>query len=87
MALTYLEGWFVEEPHRRCGIGAALVAAVEDWARAQGCTELASDTNIENGISESAHAAMGFTEVERIICFKKELSPAPGTATLNTRQP
>ncbi len=80
--VAYLEGWFVEEPHRRCGIGAALVAAVEDWARAQGCTELASDTEIENGISATAHQALGFGEVERIICFKKELSPAPGMATL-----
>jgi aminoglycoside 6'-N-acetyltransferase I len=80
--VAYLEGWFVEEPHRRCGIGAALVAAVEDWARAQGCTELASDTELENGISATAHQALGFGEVERIICFKKELSPAPGTATL-----
>jgi len=80
--VAYLEGWFVEEAHRRCGIGAALVAAVEAWARAQGCAELASDTEIENGISATAHTALGFTEVERIVCFKKELSPALEATTL-----
>lgn len=82
--VAYLEGWFVEETQRRRGVGAALILAVEDWARAQGCTELASDTEIHNHLSESAHAALGFTEVERIICFRKELSAAPGAGGMNS---
>lgn len=80
--VAYLEGWFVEEVHRGRGIGAALVATVEAWARAQGCAELASDTEIHNHISAAAHTALRFTEVERIICFKKDLSLAPETTTL-----
>lgn len=80
--VAYLEGWFVEEAHRQAGVGAALVVAVEDWARAQGCTELASDTEIHNQVSAAAHAALGFTEVERIICFRKDLSPASEATTL-----
>lgn len=82
--VAYLEGWFVETAHRRSGVGRRLVTAVEDWARAQGCTELASDTEIHNHLSESAHAALGFTEVERIICFRKELSAAPGAGGMNS---
>lgn len=78
--VAYLEGWFVEQAHRRRGAGRMLVAAVEAWARAQGCTELASDTELYNTVSATAHAALDFTEVERIICFKKALSPAPVTA-------
>src|SRR5690606_1103463 len=39
----YLEGWYVEEPHRRKGIGAELVRNAEEWARAAGCAEMASD--------------------------------------------
>ena len=34
----YLEGWYVVPQARRCGVGAALVRAAENWARARGCT-------------------------------------------------
>jgi aminoglycoside 6'-N-acetyltransferase I len=71
--VAYLEGWFVEEDRRRNGVGAALVAAVEEWGRSQGCTELASDTEIHNVDSAAAHRALGFSEVERIVCFRKAL--------------
>lgn len=71
--VAYLEGWFVEEPYRRGGVGSALVAAVERWARSQGCTEMASDTEIDNEASAAAHRALGFAEVERIVCFRKDL--------------
>jgi aminoglycoside 6'-N-acetyltransferase I len=71
--VAYLEGWFVEEGQRRKGVGAALVAAVEAWGRAQGCPELASDTGIDNTVSTAAHRSLGFSEVERIVCFRKVL--------------
>ena len=34
----YIEGWYVDEDTRGKGIGRALVAEAEDWAREQGCT-------------------------------------------------
>ncbi len=71
--VAYLEGWFVDEGARRQGIGAALVEAVAAWGRAQGCTELASDAEIDNRDSIAAHRSMGFDEVERIVCFRKAL--------------
>ena len=71
--VAFLEGWYVDEAHRRKGVGAALVAAAEDWARKQGCTEFGSDALLENEISAAAHRALGFEEVERIRCFKKAL--------------
>jgi aminoglycoside 6'-N-acetyltransferase I len=40
----YIEGWFVDEDLRKQGVGRNLVHALEDWARGQGCTEMASDT-------------------------------------------
>jgi len=48
--------------------------AAEGWGRSQGCTEFASDALLENEVSEVAHKALGFIEVERIRCFKKSLS-------------
>jgi len=71
--VAYLEGWFVDESYRGRGIGSALVAAVEEWGRTQGCTELGSDTTIDNDSSAAAHRAIGFEEVDRIICFRKPL--------------
>lgn len=69
----YLEGWFVEEGFRRRGVGAALVEAAIEWARGKGCAEFASDTEIDNDVSAEAHRALGFEEVERIICFRKDV--------------
>ena len=71
--VAYLEGWFVEPAARRKGVGAALVKAAEDWGRASGCTELASDAEIGNDGSVSAHRALGFAITCRNICFRKDL--------------
>jgi len=72
-AVGFVEGWFVREEHRRRGIGAALLRASEEWARAQGCREMASDALIENSDSESAHTALGFEIVDRCVHFRKLL--------------
>jgi aminoglycoside 6'-N-acetyltransferase I len=72
-AVGYVEGWFVLENARRRGIGAALLRAAEDWSRAQGCKEIASDTQIDNGVSQSAHRALGFEVAERAVLFRKSL--------------
>jgi aminoglycoside 6'-N-acetyltransferase I len=71
--VAYLEGWYVDPAHRRHGIGRALVAAAEAWARGHGCVEFASDALLDNDISAAAHRALGFHEVERIRCFRKVL--------------
>ena len=63
----------MEAAHRQKGIGAALVRAAEEWARAEGCTEFGSDTGIHNELSVTAHLALGFAEEERIVCFRKDL--------------
>lgn len=69
----YVEGWFVTDPFRRLGIGTALLAQAEDWARRQGCKEMASDTEIENIGSQRAHLALGFEVVSRSVNFRKRL--------------
>ena len=71
----YLEGWFVEPSRQRQGIGARLVQAAEDWACARGCTEMASDTNLGNKASETAHLKLGFEIAAEVIAFRKTLAP------------
>lgn len=71
--VAYLEGWYVVPGARRNGVGRALIAAAEQWARQQGCTEFGSDAVIDNEISAAAHRALGFTETVQIRCFRKQL--------------
>jgi aminoglycoside 6'-N-acetyltransferase I len=69
----YLEGWYVVPQHRHRGVGRALVAGGEAWARAQGCREFASDTEPDNRVSAAAHLALGFEDAGMIQCFCKTL--------------
>ena len=69
----YIEGWFVQEEFRGKGIAGALTQAAENWAREKGCSEMASDTWLENEASIRAHLKMGYIEVERLVHFVKQL--------------
>jgi aminoglycoside 6'-N-acetyltransferase I len=71
--IPYVEGWYVEPFARRQGLARALMLAAETWARGRGFTELASDTEIFNDEGQSAHAACGFEETERVVNFRKLL--------------
>jgi aminoglycoside 6'-N-acetyltransferase I len=77
-ACGYLEGWFVAAAQRRRGVGRLLVDRAEQWAREQGCTELASDTWIDNEGSQHAHAALGFEVVDRCVHYKKPIAQPGG---------
>jgi aminoglycoside 6'-N-acetyltransferase I len=70
----FLEAWYVTPAWRGRGVGRALVAAVEDWTRRQGCAELASDALLDNAASHAAHAACGFEKTERVVYFRKLLA-------------
>lgn len=74
--VAYLEGIWVDTRARRMGVGVGLVRQAEAWARRLGLTELASDADILNRPSLDFHAAAGFQEVERIVCFRKDI-PSP----------
>lgn len=70
---AYLEGICVKEGHRGRGEAKNLLAYCENWAKEQGCGDLGSDCLIDNEASRAFHLAMGFREVERVICFAKKL--------------
>jgi aminoglycoside 6'-N-acetyltransferase I len=72
--VPFIEGWFVEPAHRRRGVGRALVQAAESHAIGHGFTEMASDAELGNTLSHAAHRALGYDEVERIVCFRRGLN-------------
>jgi len=85
----YIEGWFVDESARGRGIGRALIAAAEEWARAHGCRELASDADIRNEAGQQAHRALGFEEVGRNVHYRRAIPPPseePTTASAPVRE-
>ena len=71
--VAFLEGLYVAHVARRSGVARSLVAAVARWGRARGCTELASDTPLDNAASQAVHRALGFAETERVVYFKAPL--------------
>jgi len=50
-----------------------LLHTAENWARSRGCREMASDTNLENDISETAHLELGFQIAAKVVAFRKYL--------------
>lgn len=71
--VAFVEGLFVLPHARRRGVAGALMNEVVAWARARGCSELASDALLENAGSHAMHAALGFTETERVVFFRRVL--------------
>lgn len=69
----YLEGIFVSEGYRKKGYAAELLSECEKWAKEKGCSEFASDCELDNMDSLRFHMALGFEEANRIICFRKDL--------------
>ena len=69
----YLEGIFVEDDFRGRRFAAELLKACESWAKSLGCTEFASDCELQNQNSLRFHFATGFEEAGRIICFRKDI--------------
>lgn len=69
----YLEGIFIKENFRKRGFAKELLEFCEKWAKEQGANEFASDCELDNQKSFSFHRALGFSEVNRIICFIKKL--------------
>jgi len=72
-----LEGWWVDPDLRRTGVGRQLVAAAEDWARAKGCREMASDTDLGNDVGITAHLALGYQQVGRVMPFNMTALDCP----------
>jgi len=71
--VPFIEGWYVDPDMRGRGVGRALVESAAARARAEGYHEIASDAVITNVDGIATHRALGFEEIERIVCFRKDL--------------
>ena len=69
----YLEGIFVVPEYQHKGYAKELLFECELWAKEKGCSEFASDCELDNTNSFNFHTAMGFEEANRVICFRKDL--------------
>jgi GNAT superfamily N-acetyltransferase len=61
-------GLVIGEGHRSAGIGAALLAAAEAWARARGCSRLVVATRITRERAHRFYARQGY-EVSKTSYF------------------
>jgi aminoglycoside 6'-N-acetyltransferase I len=69
----YIEAWYVDPHVRGQKLGREMVHIAEGWARERGCTEMGSDTWLENEASIAAHLKMEYWEAERLVHFVKRL--------------
>jgi aminoglycoside 6'-N-acetyltransferase I len=68
--VTYVEGLWVDPQWRRRGLARRLLAAAMDWGRARGRSEIASDVQIANLVSQAVHRRLGFAETERLVTYR-----------------
>lgn len=73
--VAFLEGIYVRPTWRRRGVARQLCTAVEAWAAAIGCSEFASDSELENVASQHMHHALGFQETERVVYYRRRIEP------------
>lgn len=73
LPIAYVEAVYVKPEYRKKGIAKTLFKMAEDWAKLKGLQQIASDTSTNNATSIHFHKKSGFVEVERIVCFIKEL--------------
>lgn len=69
----YIEAWFVGIQVRGQKLGRDLIRVAEQWARERGCSEMASDTWLDNEPSIAAHLKLGYEETDRLVHFVKRL--------------
>jgi len=59
----YVEGWYVDENHRKMGVGKLLTQAAEEWAKSKGCSYMGSDVKFHNEVSLKVHQRLGYQVV------------------------
>ncbi|QDH36433.1 aminoglycoside 6'-N-acetyltransferase [Porphyrobacter sp. YT40] len=71
--VVFLEGIYVDPTWRKRGVARALSNAVAEWGTGRDAKEYASNALLDNVGSHAFHAAIGFSETERVVFFKRPL--------------
>lgn len=72
--VAYVEGIYVKPKYRQAGMAKELIKRAERWTRKKCCTELASDTELQNRASQKFHKSIGFKKAGTIVHFIKKIS-------------
>lgn len=72
--VAYIDGLYVIGAWQSKGIGPKMVQFAKQWAKEQGCTELAVDTELDNEKAQRFYLRNGFEETYRIVQFRMDLS-------------
>lgn len=70
----FLDGVWVAQEHRHQGVARQLVEHCQQWALEVGCSEFASDCEINNLETLAFHLSIGFEEAGRTIWFHRRLT-------------
>jgi ribosomal protein S18 acetylase RimI-like enzyme len=71
--MAAIEGLVVDQRHRSRGIGEALVAAGEAWARERGATEITVRSRSTRERAHRFYERIGYVEIKRSHVFAKPL--------------
>lgn len=71
--LAVVEGLVVDESHRSQGVGAALLAAGEEWARRHGAATLVVRSRVTRERAHAFYRRHGFVERKRSVVLAKAL--------------
>jgi aminoglycoside 6'-N-acetyltransferase I len=74
--VTYIEGIWVAPDWRRRGVARLLLEAGLAWGRSRGRSEMASDVQLPNLVSQAVHRRLGFEETERLVTYRAAIPPA-----------
>ena len=71
---AHLDGLVVDESVRSAGIGAALLAAAEEWARQRDCNEMNLHSNVLRDRAHAFYRRHGYDTVKAQYYFRKPLA-------------
>jgi GNAT superfamily N-acetyltransferase len=68
-----ISGFVVDQEQRRRGIGKAMMAFVESWAKEEGIPRVRLNADIKRKEAHRFYEALGFKIIKEQIAFQKEL--------------